>query len=240
MSLLKLDHVSKRYDLGSEPFYAVKDVSLEVRQGEFVAIMGPSGSGKSTMMHLMGLLDTPTSGEVWVDGVPTSSLTDRQTAALRNEKIGFVFQSFNLLPRTSALENVAVPLWYSKHSSKNDLQRAARALQRVGLDPAAKGRNHPNQLSGGQQQRVAIARAIVTNPSLVLADEPTGNLDSQSTEEILALFQSLNDEGTTIVIVTHEEHVGQHARRIVRFRDGHIESDERVSQPLRAGAGVLK
>ena len=240
MALLSLHNVSKLYGTSAEPFFAVNDVSLAVEQGDFVAIMGPSGSGKSTMMHLMGLLDTPTEGEVWIDGVATSPLTDRELAKLRNEKIGFVFQSFNLLPRTSALDNVALPLWYAQNTGRNYVERAAEALRRVGLDPIAKGKNHPNQLSGGQQQRVAIARAIVTQPSLILADEPTGNLDSRSTEEILALFQSLNDEGTTIVLVTHEDYVGQHAKRIVRFRDGQIHSDERVKQPLRADVGVSK
>lgn len=239
MTLLKLQHVSKRYDTPDGPFYAVKDVNLEIRHGEFVAIMGPSGSGKSTMMHLMGLLDVPTEGEVWVDGTATSALSEKALAQLRNRKIGFVFQSFNLLPRTSAVENVALPLWYNRTSDSEALRRAEAALARVGLDPKAKGRNHPNQLSGGQQQRVAIARAIVTEPSIVLADEPTGNLDSRATDDILALFQSLNQEGTTIVLVTHEEYVGRHARRIVRFRDGCIVADEMVESPLRAKGVVL-
>jgi putative ABC transport system ATP-binding protein len=233
MSLLKLRQVSKRYDTGDAPFYAVKNIDLDVQAGEFVAIMGPSGSGKSTLMHLMGLLDVPSEGEIWIDGIPTSQLSDRAFARLRNQKIGFVFQNFNLLPRTSAIENVALPLWYGKVKDAEAFARAAQALERVGLDPRTKGGNHPNQLSGGQQQRVAIARAIVTNPVLILADEPTGNLDSRATDEILALFQSLNDEGTTIVIVTHEEYVARHARRIVRVRDGIVESDEPVENPLR-------
>jgi putative ABC transport system ATP-binding protein len=233
MSLLKLEGVSKCYDMAGEVFYAVKDVHVSVESGDFVAIMGPSGSGKSTMMHLMGLLDTPTTGEVWIENIPTSKLPERELAMLRNQKIGFVFQSFNLLPRTSALENVALPLWYAKVSDGAALSKAAAALRRVGLDPVAKGANHPNQLSGGQQQRVAIARALVTAPSLILADEPTGNLDSKATDDILALFQSLNDEGTTIVMVTHEEYVGKHAKRIIRFRDGRIESDEKVEHRLR-------
>jgi putative ABC transport system ATP-binding protein len=239
MSLLQLKNLSKRYDVGTDGFYAVQGVNLEIEQGEYVAIMGPSGSGKSTMMHLMGLLDTPTTGEIWIEKTMTATLPERQTARVRNEKIGFVFQSFNLLPRTSAVENVALPLWYAKVSDKEAMKRAEAALERVGLDPLTKGLSHPNQLSGGQQQRVAIARAIVTNPSIILADEPTGNLDSESTEEVLALFQSLNDEGTTVVIVTHEAEVGQHTRRIVRFRDGRIESDKPVSTPLRAKEGIL-
>ncbi len=239
MSLLKLRQVSKRYDTGDAPFYAVKKIDLDVHAGEFVAIMGPSGSGKSTLMHLMGLLDVPSEGEIWIDGIPTSELSDKAFARLRNQKIGFVFQNFNLLPRTSAIENVALPLWYGKVKDQEAMARAAQALERVGLDPRTKGANHPNQLSGGQQQRVAIARAIVTNPVLILADEPTGNLDSRATDEILALFQSLNDEGTTIVIVTHEEYVARHATRIVRVRDGVIESDEQVEAPLRVVPEVL-
>ncbi|WP_326492884.1 ABC transporter ATP-binding protein [Alicyclobacillus fastidiosus] len=236
MALIEMDHVKKLYESGGEPFYAVNDVSFQIQEGEFVAIMGPSGSGKSTMMHLMGLLDSPTSGDVRIDGIPTSTLSDKHTARMRNEKIGFVFQSFNLLPRTSAIENIAVPLWYSKSSEGDFERRAVQALERVGIDPITKGHNHPNQLSGGQQQRVAIARAIVTNPSLILADEPTGNLDSAATEEILALFQSLNREGKTIVMVTHEDHVAQHATRIIRFRDGHIDNDQLVANPRQAVA----
>lgn len=237
MTHLKLEGVSRRYESADQPFYAVQQVNLAVEPGEFVAVMGPSGSGKSTMMHLMGLLDVPTEGELWVDGIPTFTLTEAQQAKVRNEKIGFVFQSFNLLPRTTAIENVALPLWYGRTGEAEGLLRAAAALKRVGLDPQTKGKNHPNQLSGGQQQRVAIARAIVTNPSLILADEPTGNLDSTSTDEVLALFQSLNDEGTTIVMVTHEDYVGQHAKRIVRFRDGYIDSEEYVAHPLRVSNG---
>jgi putative ABC transport system ATP-binding protein len=239
MAILRLDRVSKWYETAGEPFYAVRDVSLTVEPGEFVAITGPSGSGKSTMMHLMGLLDTPSSGEVWIDGVRASHLSDRELAHLRNRKIGFVFQSFNLLPRTTAWGNVALPLMYAGLRSSEQRERAMRALARVGLDPAAKGYHHPNQLSGGQQQRVAIARAIVTEPALLLADEPTGNLDSRSTEEILALFQSLNDDGVTIVLVTHEAYVAQHARRIIRFADGRIVAEEHNDNPLRArGAEV--
>jgi putative ABC transport system ATP-binding protein len=235
MPILELRNVSKWYETTGEPFYAVRDVSLTVEAGEFVAITGPSGSGKSTMMHLMGLLDTPSAGEVWIDGVATSRLSDAELARLRNQKIGFVFQHFNLLPRTTAWENVALPLMYAGVRTAEQRARARMALQRVGLDPDAKGHNHPNQLSGGQQQRVAIARALVTGPDLVLADEPTGNLDSKSTDEILALFQSLNDDGTTIVLVTHEPYVAQHARRIIRFSDGRIVGEERVEEPLRAG-----
>lgn len=214
--------------MGGEPFYAVNGVNLSIDHGDFVAIMGPSGSGKSTMMHLIGLLDAPSAGEVFIDNVRTSGLRDGKLAELRNRRIGFVFQNFNLLLRTSAIENVALPLFYRGDAPAKYRAKACEALLRVGLNPAEKGVNHPNQLSGGQQQRVAIARAIVTRPMLLLADEPTGNLDSQSTEEILGLFQSLNDEGVTIVMVTHEQHVADHAKRIVHFRDGRIESDALV------------
>lgn len=234
MKLVELEGITKQYQTGSEPFYAVRDVNLTINHGDFVAIMGPSGSGKSTMMHMMGLLDTPTSGEIIIDGIRTSGLNDKRLAAVRNERIGFVFQNFNLLPRTSALENVALPLFYGNQKADAYLERAERALERVGLDPRQKGWNHPNQLSGGQQQRVAIARAIVTEPNLLLADEPTGNLDSQSTNEILALFQRLNEDGVTIVMVTHEDEVARHAKRIVRFRDGHMESDRLIDPILDA------
>ncbi|QQE77820.1 ABC transporter ATP-binding protein [Alicyclobacillus sp. SO9] len=236
--VIELKKVSKRYDTGPVSFYAVRDVNLQIEAGEFVAIMGPSGSGKSTMMHLMGLLDEPTSGDILVDGISTSLLTEKSLSRLRNQKLGFVFQSYNLLSRTSALENIALPLWYAKQPAGHARAQAARAMKRVGMDPASKGRNHPNQLSGGQQQRIAIARAIVTEPSMILADEPTGNLDSHSTDEILSLFQSLNDEGTTVVIVTHEDYVGEHAKRIIRFRDGRIEREERVERPRRAKEGA--
>lgn len=233
MALLELRDVSKCYATQAEAFYAVADCNLTVEQGEFVAIMGPSGSGKSTAMHLMGLLDTPSRGEVYLGDMPTSTLSDAALAGVRNRQIGFVFQNFNLLPRTSAIDNVGLPLLYANVPVSETRARAARAMFRVGLDPVAKGSSHPNQLSGGQQQRVAIARAVVTEPNLLLADEPTGNLDSKSTDEVLALFQSLNDEGVTIILVTHEEYVGQHAKRIVRFRDGAIVGDTLVEQRLR-------
>jgi putative ABC transport system ATP-binding protein len=228
MALIQLRQASKCYEMAGEEFYAAKAVDLEIEKGEFVAIMGPSGSGKTTIMHLMGLLDNPTSGGVWIDNMDTSELHEEELAALRNEKIGFVFQSFHLLARTSALDNIALPLWYAKQKYPDIQRQAAWALESVGLDPTQKGQNHPSQLSGGQQQRVAIARAIVNEPDLILADEPTGNLDSKATNEILALFQELIEEGKTIVIVTHEEEIGQHAKRIIRFRDGNINADERV------------
>jgi len=233
MALVQLKQVTKLYETGEEPFFAVKNVDLSIDQGEFVAIMGPSGSGKSTMMHLIGLLDTPTKGDIIIDGVSTVSLRDKELASVRNQKIGFVFQNFNLLPRTSAIENVALPLFYSEQTGADYRDKAAIALTRVGLDPALKGSNHPNQLSGGQQQRVAIARAIVTNPMLLLADEPTGNLDSKSTADILTLFERLNEQGVTIVMVTHEQEVAQHAKRVVHFRDGEIDADNLLEKPLR-------
>jgi len=236
--VIELRKVAKVYEIGPTPLYAVRNVDLRVNPGEFVAIMGPSGSGKSTLMHLMGLLDVPSSGQIRIDGIPTDVLSENSLSRLRNDKVGFVFQSYNLLSRTSAIENIALPLWYGKNKQSGAQNLAREAMARVGLDPVAKGRNHPNQLSGGQQQRVAIARAIVTHPSLILADEPTGNLDSTSTDEILALFQSLNDEGTTIVIVTHEDYVGAHAKRVVHFRDGQMESDVAVENPRQAAKGL--
>ncbi|MBX5435696.1 MAG: ABC transporter ATP-binding protein [Alicyclobacillaceae bacterium] len=241
--MLELRRVTKRYQTGGVPFVAVRGVSLRIDAGEYVAIMGPSGSGKSTLLHLLGLLDVPTEGEVWLAGQPTRHLSDKEFARLRNEKIGFVFQNFQLLPRTAAIENIALPLLYGRHRKARPEVLAARALQRVGLD-LSKAWNWPNQLSGGQQQRVAIARAIVTDPEVVLADEPTGNLDSRSTEEILGLFQSLNDQGVTVVMVTHEPYVAQHAKRIVQIRDGRVERDEPVHErviaaPVSAAAEFL-
>ncbi|MCL6625793.1 ABC transporter ATP-binding protein [Alicyclobacillus shizuokensis] len=238
MAVLRLEHVSKRYGVGDQTVQAVRDVTLSIDAGEFVAIVGPSGSGKSTLMHLMGLLDVPSTGHVLVDNVEASLLRDRDLARLRNEKIGFVFQNFNLLPRTSAVENVALPLFYAGYRTQPALAKAREALARVGIDPHLRGHHHPNQLSGGQQQRVAIARAIVNEPRVVLADEPTGNLDSQTTDDILDLFTSLNREGTTIVLVTHEEYVARHARRIVSVRDGLIASDEAVVHSAGPQAGV--
>lgn len=237
MALIELKEISKRYGSDEEPFYAARDVNLKIEEGDFIAIMGPSGSGKSTVMHLMGLLDLPSSGEVWMDGIYTTECSEEEIARIRNEKIGFVFQSFNLLPRTSALDNVALPLAYAAKKQANVMERAAQMLSRVGLDPIAKGANHPSQLSGGQQQRVAIARALMMNPSIILADEPTGNLDSKSTDEILALFQKLNNEGTTIVVVTHDEYVGQHAKKIIRFLDGRNEREEMVTNRIYAREG---
>lgn len=222
-SVIDLKKVSKKYEMGDEEFYALKDISLKINKGEFVAIIGPSGSGKSTLMHVIGLLDKPTSGEVFLEGEEVHNLSEIKQAELRNKHIGFIFQVFNLLPRTSALENVEMPLIYSGIARKEREERAAKALEIVGLKE--KLQNKPSQLSGGQQQRVAIARALINNPSIILADEPTGNLDSKSGEEILSLLSRLNNEGNTIVVVTHDLDIAKRARRVIAIRDGEIIKD---------------
>ena len=228
--VIEIKDVVKVYQLGEVEVRALDGINVRVDEGEFVAIMGPSGSGKSTLMNIVGCLDRPTSGTYVLDGADVSQLSRDQRAVIRNAKIGFVFQSFNLLARTSAMENVELPLLYGDVPlSRRDRDNVAReALHRVGL--AGRERNYPSQLSGGQQQRVAIARALVTNPAILLADEPTGNLDSKTSVEIMGIFQQLNDSGKTIVLITHESDIAAHAKRVVHVRDGRIQQDERIEQ----------
>ncbi|MGA8810368.1 MAG: ABC transporter ATP-binding protein [Thermoanaerobaculia bacterium] len=227
MNVIETTQLVKTYTTGSTEVHALKGIDLAVEKGEFIAIMGTSGSGKSTLMNLLGCLDTPTSGSYLIDGVRVDGMDRNALAALRNEKIGFVFQGFNLLPRTSALENVELPMLYDRSGRKRDTQAlATAALQRVGLGERLD--HQPSELSGGQQQRVAIARALVTEPAIILADEPTGNLDTQTSMEVMALFQELNEQGITIVLVTHEPDIAVYAKRIVEVRDGRIRRDEPV------------
>jgi putative ABC transport system ATP-binding protein len=225
MPLIRFHKISRRYQMGAETIYALREVSLEIERGEYVAIMGPSGSGKSTLMNLIGCLDTPTGGEYELNGLQVSQMDDNQLAEIRNKEIGFIFQTFNLLPRSDALRNVELPLIYSGMPADERRRVALEALSNVGL--ADRIHHRPNELSGGQRQRVAVARALVNRPSILLADEPTGNLDTKTGEEILALFGQLSRQGNTLIVVTHEEDVAKHARRILRIRDGLIASDER-------------
>lgn len=224
--MIKIDNLTKIYRTGSIQVEALRGICLEIHRGEFVAVMGPSGSGKSTLMNILGCLDRPTEGKYRLDGEKIEALNDVQLASIRNKKIGFVFQSFNLLPRMSALKNVELPMMYAGIPLKERVERAKEALQRVGL--ADRMHHKSNELSGGQRQRVAIARALVNDPAIILADEPTGNLDSKSGKEIMAIFQQLNEEGSTIVLVTHEADIASHAKRIVAFRDGEIVEDRPV------------
>jgi putative ABC transport system ATP-binding protein len=222
--LFRTENLCKDYQVGSEVVHALRSVNLEVMPGEFLAVMGPSGSGKSTFMNLLGCLDTPTSGALELEGRQVSTLSSLKRARIRNQRIGFVFQNFNLLPRTSALHNVALPLRYGRTSPKQRIERAREVLAAVGL--ADRIGHHPSQLSGGQQQRVAIARALVNRPAIIMADEPTGALDTRTGFEVISLFQRLNQQGMTIVLVTHEPEIAAFARRLVRFRDGKLVHDE--------------
>ena len=226
MTLIDIEGVKKIYDLGAEKIHALDGVSLKIERGEYIAIMGPSGSGKSTIMNILGCLDTPTSGSYYFEDEEVSEMDDNQLAGIRNEKIGFVFQTFNLLPRISSLQNVELPLIYGGVSLESRRERAKLVLERVGLGDRM---NHkPNELSGGQRQRVAVARALANEPSIILADEPTGNLDSKTGEEIMVLFNQIHEAGNTIILVTHEEYIAENAHRIIRLHDGLIASDEVV------------
>ncbi|MBI4097256.1 MAG: ABC transporter ATP-binding protein [Candidatus Levybacteria bacterium] len=221
--MIQATHLSKVYRTGAVETVALADVSFEINKGEFVAIMGPSGSGKSTLMHILGALDTPTNGEYILDGQSVSKLNDDELAEIRNKKIGFVFQSFNLLPRITALQNVMLPMTYADIPKEERLEKAKKYLKMVGLEDRME--HTSNQLSGGQQQRVAIARGLAMNPAILLADEPTGNIASVQAEEIMAIFQKLNDEGHTIVMITHESDIAEHAKRIIHIKDGKVVND---------------
>ena len=234
--VIRTESLAKVYEMGAEQVHALRGIDLEIRKGEYVAIMGPSGSGKSTLMNLIGCLDSPSSGRYWLAGRLVSELDDDELAHIRNKEIGFVFQTFNLLPRATALHNVELPLIYNGTPSEERIEKAKLALQRVDLTPRM---NHkPNELSGGQRQRVAIARALVNDPSIVLADEPTGNLDSKTGEEIMNLFANLHSQGNTIILVTHEMDIAQHAHRVIYIRDGQIASDEKVVKSPKAEGEV--
>lgn len=222
-NIIELKKIVRNFPLGNQVVKVLKGIDLEVKRNEYTALMGPSGSGKSTLMNLLGCLDTPTSGEYWLNGQNVSQLVDNELAEIRNREIGFVFQTFNLLPRSTALENVMLPLIYAGFSSKDRKERAEEVLTQVGLQDRMDHR--PNQLSGGQRQRVAVARALVNKPSIILADEPTGNLDTKTSVEIMALFSEIHRNGNTVILVTHEEDIAAHAKRVIRLRDGEIESD---------------
>ncbi|MFM8281428.1 MAG: ABC transporter ATP-binding protein [Bacteroidota bacterium] len=228
--LIHIEHISRMYEMGGETVHALRDVSLDIHPNEYVALMGPSGSGKSTLMNILGCLDTPSSGVYTFKGLDVNEMTDDDLADIRNKEIGFVFQTFNLLPRATALKNIELPLIYSGIPADERKERAVKALEDVGLGDRMLHR--PNELSGGQRQRVAVARALVTKPSIILADEPTGNLDTKTGIEIMKLFHDLWEKGNTVILVTHEEEIARHARRIIRIRDGKVESDTINQQPV--------
>lgn len=225
-NLIEVKQIKRDFPLGESIIHVLKGIDLEIKKGEYVALMGPSGSGKSTLMNLLGCLDTPTSGNYILNGQDVSNLTDDELAEIRNKEIGFVFQTFNLLPRTTAIDNVALPMIYAGYSKEDRYKRAEEVLQQVGLSDRMD--HHPNQLSGGQRQRVAVARALVNKPSIILADEPTGNLDSKTSVEIMNLFNEIHSQGNTVILVTHEEDIAENAHRIIRLRDGIIESDTKT------------
>ena len=222
--LIKITNIKRDFPLGNEIVYVLKGIDLEINKGEYVALMGPSGFGKSTLMNLLGCLDTPTSGTYILNGKNVSEMQDDELAGIRNKEIGFVFQTFNLMPRTTALDNVALPMVYAGHSKSERIERATEVLTQVGLNDRMD--HKPNQLSGGQRQRVAVARALVNKPSIILADEPTGNLDSKTSVEIMGLFNEIHAQGNTVILVTHEEDIAAYAHRIIRLRDGVIETDK--------------
>jgi putative ABC transport system ATP-binding protein len=223
--VIKIRDIAKHYQVGTQLVKAIKTISLDIHKNEYVALMGPSGSGKSTLMNILGCLDTPTRGEYFLAGSDVSKMDDNSLADIRNSQIGFVFQTFNLLPRSTALENVMLPLIYAGYSKSERIERAKQALENVHL--ADRMDHKPNELSGGQRQRVAVARALVNNPAIILADEPTGNLDSKTSVEIMGLFEEIQDQGNTVIVVTHEEDIAAHAHRIVRLMDGEISSDQK-------------
>jgi putative ABC transport system ATP-binding protein len=236
MEIIKTTNISRRYVMGEEVIQALKDVTISVNRGEYVAFMGPSGSGKSTLMNIVGCLDTPTSGRYILNNQDVSEMTENELATVRNKEIGFVFQTFNLLPRQSSLENVALPLIYAGYNKADRIEKAMLALKGVGLENRAG--HKPNELSGGQRQRVAIARALVNDPSILLADEPTGNLDTKTSYEIMDLFDQLYSKGNTIVMVTHEDDIAQYAHRIVRLRDGLVETDK-INQNVKKAKDLM-